>query len=133
MSIYVNSFTEPAEEAESKRQFLPLLSRRALQEGFWNDELHSEIMEQHMEYRFKKPEDREACMVEIERARTQSMYSHDCYKGCKDRGNAKLYRPHINLLYSYACVHKYICALRGSFDSLVLHLTINSFSCLQLC
>lgn len=83
----MNCFTEPTDKLESTGYFLPLLSRRALQEAFWNDEVHSEILEQHMEYRFMKPEDREACMVEIEKKRTQSTYTHNCYKGCKERGN----------------------------------------------
>jgi len=75
-----------AEASKETSKFHVALSRRALQEGFWNIELHLEILDQKMEYRFYKPEDREACMIEIERRRRQQIYTHECYQGCKNRG-----------------------------------------------
>lgn len=66
---------------------IPLpLSRKVLQEGFWNDELHSEIIDQRIDYKFYKPEDREVCMIKIEEMRTESLYTHECSEGCKNRG-----------------------------------------------
>jgi len=56
-----------AEAAKETSKFLVTLNRRALQEGFWNIEVHLELQDQKLEYRFYKPEDREACMIEIEK------------------------------------------------------------------
>ena len=69
-------------------------SRKSLQEGFWNDEVHSEIIESEMKFRFCTDGNREACMIEIERLRRQSMYEHKCFEGCK-QGN----------LYSGCCTY----------------------------
>jgi len=63
-----------------------MLSRKSLQEGFWNMEVYLELQDQKMDYRYYKPEDREACMIEIEKRRRQQIYTHECHQGCKNRG-----------------------------------------------
>lgn len=70
----------------SNGDFLTSLSRKSLQEGFWNDEVHSEIMESERKFKFCTAGDREACMIEIEQLRRKSMYEHKCFEGCKQRG-----------------------------------------------
>ena len=71
---------------ESDGHFLISLNRKSLQEGFWNDELHLEIIESKIKFRFYGADDREACMSEVERMRRESIYEHECFEGCKQRG-----------------------------------------------
>ena len=65
---------------------LTVMSRKFIQEGFWNDELHKELLETGQPFTFYKPQDRESCMVQIEEMRLKSTYDHRCYAGCKERG-----------------------------------------------
>lgn len=67
-------------------EFLSCLSRKSLQEGFWNSELQSELLESNSTFKFYKPNDRETCMAMIDIKRRESIYKHDCYDGCKKRG-----------------------------------------------
>ena len=66
--------------------FVPELSRKILQEAFWNNEVHAELIEIDMDFKFFKPEDREACMLEVDKVQRRSFYEHKCYSGCKERG-----------------------------------------------
>ena len=70
--------------------FLPELSRKSLQEALWNDEVYAELIETDVDYKFYKPEDREACILEIDKVQRQSLNSHKCYLGCKGRGKLQI-------------------------------------------
>ena len=65
---------------------LTAMSRKFIQEGFWNDELHKELLDTGMPFTFYKPEDRERCMVQFGEMRLKGTYDHKCYTGCKERG-----------------------------------------------
>ena len=69
-------------------QFLPSLSRRSIQEAFWNDEVHLELIRSGQNFQFFNPEDREKCMIMIENARRNSMYTHKCHEACQKRGES---------------------------------------------
>ena len=60
--------------------------RKILQEAFWNNEVHAELIEIDVDFKFFKPEDREACMLEVYKVQRRSFYEHKCYSGCEERG-----------------------------------------------
>ena len=62
-----------------------------MQEALWNDEVHAELIEMNLDFKFYKSDDREMCMLEIDKVRRQSMYKHKCYSGCKERGKLFIY------------------------------------------
>ena len=70
----------------SNEQFFVSLSRRTIQEAFWNNEVHLELIQSGINYQFLKPEDRENCMIMIENVRRNSTYTHKCHEGCRKRG-----------------------------------------------
>ena len=71
-----------------------------MQDGFWNDEVHSEIIESGMTFKFCTVDDRETCMMEIESMRRQSLYGHECFEGCKERGQWTKLNVNVCSLYS---------------------------------
>jgi len=57
-------------------------------ELFYNGELELELKVMNMsDYRFKFNRDREECFEVVESIRTASVYSHECFPECKERGN----------------------------------------------
>ena len=110
--------TEPDEcHHESDGDFLITLSRKSLQEGFWNDELHLEIIESKIKFRFYVADDREACMSEIERMRRESIYEYECFEGCKQRGKLAMWS---NCVYKN-CIHSYIIMAKYTLLSVNCH------------
>lgn len=74
-------------ESDSKKCVM-WLTRKTIQEGFWNDENRLEIIDSKMDFTFLEPGERERCMIEVERTCSQSIYKHKCNKGCKERGKS---------------------------------------------
>jgi len=70
----------------STKGFLGSLNRKSVYEGFWNSEVQAELLETNTEFSFYKPDDREAFMASVETKRTDSLYQHKCFDGCKERG-----------------------------------------------
>ena len=58
-----------------------------IQEAFWNDELHQEIIDRQLNFMFYKPDCRERCMMDIDEQRALVSYEHECHDLCKERGN----------------------------------------------
>ena len=89
MHVYIDGELQVQQDGPSRvtePSLLSMMSRKFIQEGFWNDELHKELLETGMIFTFYKPEDRECCMVQVEEMRLRSTYDHKCYAGCKERG-----------------------------------------------
>lgn len=88
--LHIYYFHTAADEDSviSTGQFLPSLSRRSIQEAFWNDEVHLELIQSGQNFHFFNPEDRESCMVMIENARRNSVYTHKCHEACQKRGES---------------------------------------------
>ena len=57
MHIYIY-LAESLTEQDTKKHVSISLTRKAVQDAFWNDEIHSEITESQMDFKFFKPEDR---------------------------------------------------------------------------
>lgn len=65
--------------------FAPELSRKSVQEAFWNDQLHQELLEVTLDYTFKGKDSREECMKEIDKLRLLTNYQHQCQPECQIR------------------------------------------------
>ena len=90
-SIYVDTYVIEV-------HFIPELKRKTLQECFWNDELHQEILEMKMTFLTRVTENKQ-CMMEIDRLHLQQLYPHVCHPMCKERGRRScILFSHIMLL-----------------------------------
>ena len=71
---------------EQTNTFKQDFGRKSIQEAFWNDDLHKEIVKVSLQYYFHSSDDRESCMAVIDEIRASSLYHHTCQGGCKARG-----------------------------------------------
>ena len=90
--LYILCITCNIDSVTGTGPFLSSLSRRSIQEAFWNDELHLELIQSGLNFQFYKPGDREECMILIENARRNSTYKHKCHEACQKRG---MYHGHL--------------------------------------
>ena len=86
--------------------FAPELSRKSVQEAFWND-LHQELLEVTLDYTFKGKDSWEECMKEIDKLRLLTNYQHQCHPECQIRGKviklASHTKPQNNWVFCVLC------------------------------